>query len=211
MLPADLKSPQSRSPITYSKVLVVEGSDAFGFFKALLRHLDLLTEVEIRNFGGVDNLAKYLGTLVATSGFTSVTSLGIVRDAEANAAFAFQSVCGSLRQANLNVPQQPMATAEGSPQVSVFILPDCVNSGMLETLCLQAVNNDPAMPCVGGYFACLERQGIVPPDNKPKAQLHTFLASRPKPDLLLGQAAHAGYLQLDNPAFEQLKQFLHAL
>lgn len=46
MLPDDLQYPQSKSPITYPKVLLVEGRSAFEFFKALLRHLDLLTEIE---------------------------------------------------------------------------------------------------------------------------------------------------------------------
>jgi hypothetical protein len=45
----------------------------------------------------------------------------------------------------------------------------------------------------------------------PKAKLHAFLASRPKPDLLLGQAAHTGYLPWDSSAFDLLKQFLQAL
>jgi hypothetical protein len=186
MLPADLQSPRSRSPITYSKVLVVEGSDAFQFFKALLRHLGLLTEIEIRNSGGVEEWLAYLRTLVGTSGFAEVTSLGVVRDAEANAESAFESVCSGLRQVKLGVPPQPGAITEGNPRVSVFILPDCVNPGMLETLCLQAVRADPAMSCVEEYFQCVQKQGLALPNNLPKAQLHAFLASRPKPDLLLG-------------------------
>jgi hypothetical protein len=211
MAAADPESLQSRSPITHSKVLVVEGNDAFQFFKALLRDLDLLTQVEIRNARSVDELPKYLGTLPVTPGFAGVTSLGVVRDAETNATFAFESVCGGLQRANLSVPRQPMAFSEGSPKTFVFILPDCVNPGMLETLCWQAVSHEPAALCVEEYFACLERQHVTLPTNVPKARLHAFLASRPKSDLLLGQAAHAGYLQLQSPAFDQVKQFLQAL
>jgi len=211
MAPADPESLQSRSPITHSKVLVVEGDDAVQFFKALLRDLDLLAQVEIRNARSVSELPKYLGTLAVTYGFAGVTSLGVVRDAEANATSAFQSVCGGLQRANLSVPRQPMAFSEGSPKTSVFVLPDGVNPGMLETLCYQAVSRDPAVLCVEEYFACLERQGITLPTNMPKAHLHAFLASRPKPDLLLGQAAHAGYLQLESPVFDRVKHFLRAL
>jgi len=211
MLPADLQSPQSRSPITYLKVLVVEGHDVFQFFKALLRHLNLLIEIEIRNFGGVDDLAEYLGTLRITSGFVDVTSLGIVRDAETDAAQAFQAVCGSLGQVNLGVPRQPMAVAEGRPKVSVFILPDCANPGSVETLCLQAVSSDPAVQCIEEYFQCLQRQGLAWPNNMAKAQVHAFLSSRSRPSLLLGQAAHEGYWPWDGPAFDQLKQFLWAM
>ncbi len=211
MLPDNIHSPQSRSPISYSKVLLVEGRDAFHFFMALLRHLGMLTEIEIRNFGGIDDLTKYLETLRITPGFTNVNSMGIVRDAEANATSAFDSVCSSLRRVGINVPQHPMAMATGQPNVSVFILPDCSNPGMLETLCLQAVRDEAAILCVKRYFQCLDEQSVTLPANKPKAQLQTFLASRARPGLLLGQAAHAGYWPWDNPAFASPKQFLRAL
>ena len=62
MLPQGLQIVQSPQPITYEKVLLVEGNDAFQFFKALLRHLNLLSDIEIRNFGGVDGL-DFLETL----------------------------------------------------------------------------------------------------------------------------------------------------
>ena len=211
MLPVDLQSPQSRSPITYSKLLVVEGHDAFQFFKALLRHLDLLTEIEIRNSGGVGEWPTYLRTLIGTSGFAGITSLGIVRDAEADAESAFVAVCNGLRQAKLNWPLRPMTIADGEPKVTVFILPDCSNQGMLETLCLRAVSTDLAMPCVEEYFQCVQKQGLALPSNMWKARLHAFLASRARPSLLLGQAAHEGYWPWESPAFDQLKQFLHAL
>lgn len=211
MLPDDLRSPASKSPITYSKVLVVEGGDAFQFFKAMLRHLNLLTEVEIRNFGEISNLTLYLKALKQTSGFERVTSLGIVRDAEANATSAFQSICRSLRQAGLAVPKQLQLTAQGVPKTSVFVLPDCRSQGMLDALCLQSVSNDPSILCVDQYFQCLQGQGLSPPGNIAKARLHAFLASRTKPDLLLGQAAHAGYFPWNSPAFDLLKQFLRNL
>jgi hypothetical protein len=139
MLPDGLQLPGSRHPITYSKLLLVEGQDAFQFFKALLRYLRLLDEIEIRNFGGVDDL------------------------------------------------------------------------GMLETLCLQAVSSDPVMPCIDQYLQCVRDLAGTEPSNPSKAYLHTFLASRPEPGLLLGQAAHRNYLPWDSPAFNDVKQFIQTL
>ncbi|MEA3340285.1 MAG: DUF3226 domain-containing protein [Chloroflexota bacterium] len=49
------------------------------------------------------------------------------------------------------------------------------------------------------------------PDAPSVAKVHTFLASRYKPDLDLGIAAQDGYWQLDHPAFVQVKQFLSTL
>jgi hypothetical protein len=202
---------EPQSPITHSKLLVVEGKDAFRFFKFLLQDLELLSEIEIRNFGGVSELADYLETLMGTSGWHLVTSLGIVRDAEANATPAFQSVRSALRKVNLSEPEHPMTVAAGQPRVSVFILPDCIHPGMLETLCLQAVGDDPAMPCIDQYFQCLQNQAIALPENMPKARLQAFLASRSRPGLKLGEAADTGYWPWANPTFDPLKQFLRAL
>src|ERR1041384_7496333 len=112
-LPAGLQKAHARSPITYSKVLVVEGMTPFQFFKALLRHIDLLDVIEIRNFGGVTDFTAFLEALIATPGFDKVESLGIIRDAEANASNAFTSICDSLRRAGLDVPTSPLITTIG--------------------------------------------------------------------------------------------------
>jgi hypothetical protein len=208
MLPNGLQKPLMRAPITYEKVLAVEGHDAFQFFKALLRQLSLLTEIEIRNFGGVDDLSDFLNLLIITPGFERVTSLGIIRDAETNTESAFQSVRDSLAMAALSVPEHPMLIADGKPKVSIFILPDCENPGMLETLCLQAVSDDMEMVCVKEYFDCTKNQGLTLPSNMPKAQVQAFLASKPRSGLLLGQAAHEGYWPWDHPALTKIKQFL---
>ena len=222
MLPNGLDQPGSRAPVTYAKVLLVEGKSAFEFFKALLRRLQILDQVEIRNYGGVDQLPNYLRTLPAIDGFRRVTSLGIIRDAESNATAAFNSVHRAMEKAQsvkkLNprlvvpsAPEKPCIKTSGIPSVSVFILPDCRTPGMLETLCLDSVRNDPALQCVEEYSKCLVRSGFNLGAKSDKAKLHTFLASRLQPDLLLGQAAHEGYFPWESPAFESIKAFLMAL
>lgn len=210
MLPEGLQIPQSPQPITFEKVLLVEGNDAFQFFKALLSHLNLLCEIEIRNFGGVDDL-DYLNTLKITDGFDRVSSLAIIRDAEINALSAFESVCSTLRETGFDVPRKPMALTEGSPKISIFILPDCINDGSLETLCLQTVGNDLAILCVDDFFTCIKNNGLRLPINMEKARLHAFLSSRQRPNLLLGQAAHVGYWPWSHTVLDSLKEFLNRI
>ena len=197
--------------ITESKQLIVEGRAAEVFFKALLRRIDV-NGVQVQDFGGKDELRGYLKGLRNISGFLNqVISLGIVRDAEENAESAFQSVRNALEAANLSVPVKPIEPAGCNPIVSVFILPDGKTPGMLETICLRSVENDPAMECVEQYFKCIEQRMSSLPKNMPKAQVQTFLASRPRPGLLLGQAAHRGYWPWDSPVFNNVKQFLQTL
>jgi len=97
---------------------------------------------------------------------------------------------------------------DGNPKTAVLILPNASTPGMLETLCLESVATDPTIHCVEQYFDCLQKQGITLPSNITKARAHAFLSSKPKPDLLVGQAANAGYFPLNHQAFDHVKKFL---
>ena len=69
---------------------------------------------------------------------------------------------------------------------------------------LEGAHFDYLQKHVGEYLPDLPEAPSVP-------QVHTFLASRYKPNLDLGVAAQAGYWPFDHPAFAQAKQFLQML
>ena len=200
-----------RQEISRSKLLLVEGENERRFFVALLRRLELSDAVQVLNYGGKTQLRPLLSTLHLVPGYSDLTALGVTRDADESFASAFQSICNSLGNAGLGVPDQTRAPTSATPSVSVFVLPDCSSPGMLETLCLSAMQDDPAMPCVEQYFQCLEESASIPSKNPDKARAHAFLASRSKPELRVGEAAEAGYWQLDSPVYYPLKSFLLAL
>ena len=125
MLPAGLQEPRSPQTITYGKLLIVEGHTAFQFFKALLRHLGLLSLIEIRNTGGNEELPDYLPTLTGVSGFRGVRSLGIVRDAEKDATLAFADVQRVLQEPVCRFRHGRWLSHQGTPPCSIFVLPDC--------------------------------------------------------------------------------------
>jgi hypothetical protein len=198
------------SPITKSKVLIVEGEEEIRVFSELIAHLNL-PDIEIRDIGGKTKFRTNVRTLTITPGFYNVTSVGVIRDADDNPASAFQSVCDALQSAGFAKPTKTLQPVGDSPQVVVMILPDGETPGMLEDLCLKSVEEDPAIRCVDEYFECLqERLGRLP-SNLSKARVHAFLASRERPDLRLGEAAQKGHWPWGHPAFEQVRQFLNAL
>jgi hypothetical protein len=200
-------------PITATKLIAVEGKDELNLLSSLKERLGI-GNIEIRCLGGKYSLPTKLKSLIITPGFTSVVSLGVMRDANSNASTAFQSVCDALRNTNLPVPTQPLTPAkahQANPQVVVLILPHGASEGMLEDICLQSVAEDPAMTCVERYFECLMRNIGRLPSNLSKAKVHAFLSSRNQPDLRLGDAAKAGYWPLTHQAFNQVKQFLSML
>jgi hypothetical protein len=192
------------------KLLIGEGKEEVDFFTAFLAHLNI-TDIQVEQYGGKQGLPRYLSTLVVRPGYLDVVSLGITRDADNSAQGAFQSVCSSLHRASLPVPNQPREIVGDSPQVSVMILPHGQEKGMLEDLCLAAVETDPVLQCVDEYFDCVYRTVGREPNNMAKARVHAWLSSQIEPDKRLGEAAKAGYLPWDSPGFDSLKQFLEAL
>ncbi len=205
------------------KVLAGEGIEEVRFFAALLKYMGIEPQQELtggsRIVGGIQLLSlgrKYqlrakLKALISTPGFANVQSLGIVRDADTDPHAAFLSVCNALTAVNLTAPQQPLIPAGRNPQVGVLILPNYNTPGMLEDLCLQAVSEDPAMHCIESYFDCLQTTRLSVSNAGAKARVQTFLASRARPGLRLGEAAEAGYWPWGHEAFSPVKEFLRGL
>lgn len=191
--------------------LLVEGNDQRNFFEAFIDHLSL-TDVQVQNFGGVDDLRSFLSILVKRQGFRdTVQSVGIVRDAETSAQAAFQSAQSSLRKAGLVVPNRPEERAGSSPAVAVLILPDGNQPGMLETLLCQSFAGDPEEACIDDFFRCVEALSGVSIQRPDKARARAYLATKPDPHLSVGVAARRSYWNLNHPVFERIQQFLSRL
>lgn len=191
--------------------LLVEGNDQRNFFEAFIEHLSL-TDIQIQNFGGVPDLRDFLPALVNAAGFRDIVqSVGIVRDAEASAQDAFQSVQDSLENAGLSVPSRPEDRAGGSPEMTVFILPDNSRPGMLETLLNETFAGTPEDACINAFFECVEAIPPVSITNPDKARAYTYLTTKPKPHHSVGVAAKQHYWDLNHPVFDQLRQFLRDL
>lgn len=188
-------------------LIIVEGEDEKPFFEEIIKFIDL-GNVQVLSIGGKTKLKNNLRALVRAPGFLKVRSIGIVRDANGDHKAAFQSVCGALKNADLLAPNGPLTSIGENPKITVFILPGLNLPGMLEDLCLMAVGDDCAMPCIDDFIDCLSDKNCDTPSNLSKAKLQIFLASRKKPGLRLGEAAQAGHWPWENKAFDQVKQFL---
>ena len=201
--------PKFPSGITQPWVLVVEGEEDKFFFEAFTEYLGL-GQIQIVPLGGKTELRRNLSTLIITSGHENILSLAVVRDADLNAASAFQSVCDALKAVGLPAPTRPLVSTGQNPQVTVMILPQEGVNGMLEDLCLRSVAEDSAAPCVDQYFECLQERNVPSAQNMSKARVQVFLASKEK-TLRLGEAAKAGYWPFSDVAFAQVKSFLQQI
>jgi hypothetical protein len=209
----------SPTPVAKSKLLFCEGRDEEEFFGALFKHLGR-ADVQIVPVGGKYSFAKGVAAVAADAAFPTVTDILIVRDADhasdkAGFAPTWSSVASTLQNNRLPVPTTHGVFVAGPPRVAVFVMPDGATDGMLESLCREAVGSDPATPCVVSYLDCLAKAGVPgtphPANRQDKAFVRAFLASRPEPDKLLGQAAQAGYWPWADAAFAPLIAVLQQL
>jgi hypothetical protein len=196
--------------ITRPKLLLGEGEDERRFFNALLAHLGI-ADIQVEQYRGKTTLKGDLEAFAKAPGFSAVTSLGVTRDADTDANGAFASVCHALINAGLTAPPAHDQSAGGSPRVRVWIMPDGTSPGMLEDLCLSAVQSDPAHPCVDEFFQCVLTRASRQPTNMAKARVHAWLSTQLDPDKRLAEAAEKGYWPWAAPAFQPLIAFLRAL
>jgi hypothetical protein len=142
----------------------------------------------------------------------------VVRDADATPpdsdvpAFkrAWDSVSTALQNASLPVPKEHATLSADSPRTAIFIMPDGQSNGMLESLCLASVSDQPEYACVSEYYECLAKHNVEP-KNLEKARDHAYLASRVELDKRVGEAAQAGYWPWNADAFLPLIDFLNQM
>ena len=191
--------------------LLVEGNDQRNFFEAFTRHLSI-TNVQIQNFGGINQLRDFLEGFVGATGFReTVQSLGIVRDAETSAGRAFQSVQSALSNAALPMPDSPAERTDTNPAVTVLILPDANRQGMLETLLCESFADDPVEDCINDFFKCVESLPDVSIERSDKARAHAYLTTKPNPHFSVGVAAKNDYWDLNHSVFSTVRDFLQTI
>jgi hypothetical protein len=204
--------------VALAKLLIVEGQDENLFFSAALpNHLNI-HDIQVLPIGGKTKLTQNLKALGNDPKFPDVVSLAIIRDADVTAqgsavsaaTSALASVRTSLQAVALAAPTIHASFEVGPPRVGVFIMPNGADDGMLESLCMESVSATAEFACVQDYLNCLAQAGATP-SNRPKAEAHAWLASRPYPDKRVGEAAQASYWPWTSQAFDELWQFLRAI
>jgi hypothetical protein len=187
-----------------SQLLLAEGDTPTHVFEAIAREIGLSATIEIRNYGGISQLATFLKIISSTAEFReNVKSLGIVRDAEDDPIGARRSVDAAIAKAKL----------PNSVRTAVAILPDDHTLGMIETLCMRSVESTETNDCINRFFDCLEEKGVQTPKTIIRAKhiAQVYLATRGDAQMMPGIAAYRGAWQFANPAFDELKSFLKSL
>jgi hypothetical protein len=223
--------------IISKKILAVEGKDECNFFQALLKHSKIESilwfqyienikkdpgfsvsneAVQLIDIGGKDKFKEELEALTVLQGFDNIEKMGFIRDAEINPAeSAFTSICNILKSLHLPFPPASNEVIKNiKPSVGVFIMPDNKNSGMLESLCLKALENQKIKNCIDDFISCFYidmNQSEKDKFNEPKSRVLSYLASRSPIVNSLGLSAQNGYWDFSHGCFDEIKKFLRDL
>jgi len=192
------------TPVRLPKVLLVEGATPWHFFDRLVNTLEMGESIEIRDYRGINDLKGFLETFVTIESFkNNAKSLGIVRDAEGNAARALEAARTAVRTSGL----------PADFPVSFAILPDDESPGMIETLCLRSVQGLPVIGCIDRFGDCLAATGSPLPDgiSRSKNIAQIYLATFAEVQPFVGLGAQRGAWPLESPVFDRLKDFIRAL
>ena len=195
------------------KLILAEGRDAELF---LVWARDTYLErgdVQIIDFGGINQLPPFLLNLPNMENFDKVESLMIVRDAETDAKVAAQSITNAMERAKLPVPPEPFTFTSNGPLKTAFVLfpgPDAIR-GTLEDLCLRTVENAALMTCASDYLTCAKEQGIE--HNRPhKNKLHTYLSgTKEYVGLPIGRASQKGAWNYEHTAMKPFKDIIQEM
>ncbi|MEK7398329.1 MAG: DUF3226 domain-containing protein [Candidatus Poribacteria bacterium] len=223
------KSQEENIEIRKSKILIVEGIDEKNFFETWLKELNR-NDIQVMPVGGKENLKPNFKLIVDRPNFGDVESILITRDADYSYENAFRSVCGILQDRrvieslinkgiNLQIPESAWTFTKNTvPRICVAILPGINQTGALEELLLQTIDDDPMSDKSHNFIddakITLDNSDYrpsPPPHRIGKAKVHAFLSTFDKPDRRQGEAANAGVWNFEHKALDPLRSILEEL
>lgn len=194
-------------------VLSVEGKDdLFAVANLLVRHgIDYDTKPwapdlpEIKEIGSCEKLLAGMELAVKTS---TGRVVGFVLDADSPLKDRWNAVCSRLRRVDVALPPEPprgglvAESGKYKASVGVWLMPDNEQAGALETLLQSLIDaDDPVFQQARQSTAEAKKVGAAFRDvDRPKAEIHTWLAWQENPGLPYGSAIRARYFGHESPA-----------
>lgn len=193
-------------------VLIVEGSTDLQFVKHLAAHYDIPDQLFTIKAGNSDSGALEAFSLTVKA--RSHSAIGLVIDADTNAAKAFGRAIGNLTNLGYKgLPKRPPSDGwikrqAGLPALGIWVMPNNKDSGKLEDLAGYMIGvQDALWPHALEILRALPDTRFKKADEI-KARLHSWLAWQKEPGLTIGAAVWLKYL---NPNCQEAKVFANWL
>lgn len=200
-------------PEASTRVLVVEGHSDMYFYLAVLKAIGKEGMVYVQQFGGKDNLKANLENLINPLLLSEKSHIAVIVDADESAEGTFTSLSTRLAELTQQEIQPSGMWTNGSPRIGLFIAPDAITPGEIETLVWRAWSAVPSNGAMKGhvedYIARMADAGhrAHSPD---KGLLGALLAVLNDEDPRLGAGAREGVFDFATPEFRALREFLAA-
>ncbi|MYF97239.1 MAG: hypothetical protein F4210_17420 [Holophagales bacterium] len=152
--------------------------------------------------------------MVEDSKRTGLRVLGILRDADEEPAARVQSTIDAIERAGLPAASQAGIFTDTEPSTGFFLLPDHERPGSIETLCKEAVLDEPEAECVSAYLDCVERRrgsNWSTANRRDKAFVYSYMAALVRPTDDTEVAAWRDAWDLTASVFQPLRLFLDRL
>lgn len=206
-----MKRPQER----YGLVLA-EGTDDCAVFKKIAETTEL-SGLKFEELGGKDNIVKRVTQLSLSPEFTrgQIHKILITRDADDSWESALHSLSDAVERVfgtKITKTREWVAINEHC-QIALWIVPGDQQSGMLETLCLQAAKEvaPEDFECLDQFETCLKKQTAAALHEKEKFAIWSLVAQEkelPRQRLTLPRAVKNIPLDWKHPLFSELSQLL---
>jgi hypothetical protein len=190
---------------TFPRVLIVEGKDELRVLPELLELAGIAwpkgnEPVRIEEQDGIGNILAP-GFIEATLKASGVVAVGIIVDGNGDPASRWEKLRARLVASYPGFPVELPATGAvhaiaDKPRIGVWVMPDNVRTGMLETLLLALRVGDQALhDHARNTTSQAKALGAPFRDNhREKAELHAWLAWQDPPGRQLHDAVRAHHL-----------------
>ena len=213
MMPQDAEIRRPGLEIKSDWLLLVEGKDEVNLFDELMKHcFGAEPTVQVIDAGGTRKFPTRLRAIqTAGRARAALRAIGVVRDADDDAAGAFRSVCDHIRNVGYEPPAVHGEFSDATPSIGVFIVPNGEEPGAIETLCRRSREGDEVAKCVDEYLNCLDGNEAMQSTNEDKSFAHAYLAAMEDPMARVGEGAKQGVWDFESAAFGELSDFVREL
>ncbi len=186
------------------------------YFHSLLPILDgprEFDDVQLWDFSGIPfgSAARWVSLFKTLKGYDTVRAIGLIRDAEEDAAAKADELRGAFRNAGLAVPPNPGQIMPATPSTGYLIIPSGQPSGCIEDAFLDAVLPEAQIACARKFLECVDR---LERNNawRSKVLVHSLISASDKPSSTLGQSVKQGKLwDFIRPSLSAILDFVRGL
>ncbi len=135
---------------------------------------------------------------------------------------SIDSIRAALRNAGFdNIPSEHGKITKGSIYIKgankpininlgFYLMPNGKDEGELEDLLLRITKKAHILECVDIYMECLKEKDINI-IKQSKAKIYAYISAQEEPGLKIGEAARAGYWDIESELLAPLKNFIKNL